>query len=156
MGADSGSPEVMHLMNKDFQKLEMIYEAAERLTAAGIKPAFNMIFGYPGEEERHRQNRFDLIMNICRNYPARGILDQYFHAVSRSAGDGARVRAGNSGAGDDGRMGGFLPALPVLPWLKGKKHAELQIMRDYLRVAFNRIPVGRYERSRLESRRCTK
>jgi radical SAM superfamily enzyme YgiQ (UPF0313 family) len=35
-GADSGSPKVLHLMNKDFQKIETIYEAADRLTQAGI------------------------------------------------------------------------------------------------------------------------
>ena len=32
-GADSGSPKVMHLMNKDFQKLDTIYAAADKLTA---------------------------------------------------------------------------------------------------------------------------
>ena len=29
-GADSGSPKILHEMNKDFQKLETIYEAADR------------------------------------------------------------------------------------------------------------------------------
>src|SRR5262249_23495157 len=48
-GAESGSPHVLHLMNKDFQKLDTIYTAAEKLSAAGIRPSFNMIFGYPGE-----------------------------------------------------------------------------------------------------------
>ena len=32
-GADTGSHEVMHLMNKDFQDLDDIYEAADKLTA---------------------------------------------------------------------------------------------------------------------------
>ena len=48
-GADTGSPKVMQLMNKNFQKLEMIYEAADVLTRAGVRPSFNMIFAYPGE-----------------------------------------------------------------------------------------------------------
>jgi anaerobic magnesium-protoporphyrin IX monomethyl ester cyclase len=56
-GADSGSPKVMHLMNKDFQKLETIYGAADKLTQAGIRPSFNMIFGFPGEGERSGANR---------------------------------------------------------------------------------------------------
>ncbi len=34
-GADSGSPKVLHLMNKDFQKLETIYQAADLLIAGG-------------------------------------------------------------------------------------------------------------------------
>jgi anaerobic magnesium-protoporphyrin IX monomethyl ester cyclase len=149
MGADSGSPEVMHLMNKDFQSLEMVYEAAERLTAAGVKPAFNMIFGYPGEEERHRKESVDLIMNICRTYPRAEFCTNIFTPYP-----GAPVmeRAFELGIQAPDTMEGwadFFPRYQVLPWLKGKKHAELQIMRDYLRIAFNRIPVGRYERSRL-------
>jgi radical SAM superfamily enzyme YgiQ (UPF0313 family) len=149
MGADSGSQEVMHMMNKDFQKLEMVYEAAERLTAAGIKPAFNMIFGYPGEEERHRKESVDLIMNICRTYPKAEFCTNIFTPYP-----GAPVmdRAFELGIQAPDTMEGwadFFPRYQVLPWLRGKKHAELQVMRDYLRIAFNRIPVGRYERSRL-------
>ena len=48
-GAESGSPKVLHLMNKDFQKIETIYQAADKLSQAGIRPSFNMIFGFPGE-----------------------------------------------------------------------------------------------------------
>ena len=55
MGADTGSPKVLKLMNKDFQKLEMIYDAAETLHQAGVRPSFNMIFGYPGEGETERR-----------------------------------------------------------------------------------------------------
>ena len=86
-GADSGSPKVLHLMNKDFQKLDTIYEAADRLSQAGVRPSFNMIFGYPGEGRTERRESIQLIMNVCRKYPGRGILDQHLHAVSRLAGD---------------------------------------------------------------------
>src|SRR5271154_5422830 len=68
-GADSGSPKVLHLMNKDFQKLDTIYEAAGRLTQAGIRPSFNIIFGYPGEGRAERRESIKLVMNICRKYP---------------------------------------------------------------------------------------
>src|SRR3954451_19095884 len=51
-GADSGSKKILHLMNKDFQKIETIYHAADLLTQAGIRPSFNMIFGYPGEGDK--------------------------------------------------------------------------------------------------------
>ena len=36
----------------------------------------------------------------------------------------------------------FFPRYTTLPWLKGKKHQRVQTMRDYLRIAFNRIPIG--------------
>jgi radical SAM superfamily enzyme YgiQ (UPF0313 family) len=68
-GADSGSPKVLHLMNKDFQELDTIYEAANRLTQAGIRPSFNMIFGFPGEGDAERRECIQLIMNVCRRYP---------------------------------------------------------------------------------------
>ncbi len=68
-GADSGSPKVLHLMNKDFQKLSTIYEAADLLSRAGIRPSFNMIFGFPGEGDAERRESMRLVMNVCRRYP---------------------------------------------------------------------------------------
>jgi hypothetical protein len=32
----------------------------------------------------------------------------------------------------------------VLPWLKGREHQRVQNMREYMRVAFHRIPIGKY------------
>jgi anaerobic magnesium-protoporphyrin IX monomethyl ester cyclase len=40
----------------------------------------------------------------------------------------------------------FFPRYTVLPWLKGRKHREVQNMREYLRVAFNRIPIERKQK----------
>ena len=68
-GADSGSVKVMHLMNKDFQKIETIYTAADKLSQAGIRPSFNMIFGFPGEGEAERRESIALIMDVCRRFP---------------------------------------------------------------------------------------
>src|SRR5450432_716151 len=68
-GADTGSMKMMHLMGKDFQNLDDIYGAAEKLTQAGIRPSFNLIFGYPGEGEKERRESVKLMMNICRKYP---------------------------------------------------------------------------------------
>jgi hypothetical protein len=36
----------------------------------------------------------------------------------------------------------FFPRYTILPWLKGKDHRRLQIMRDYLRIAFDRVPIA--------------
>jgi radical SAM superfamily enzyme YgiQ (UPF0313 family) len=146
-GADSGSTRVMHLMNKDFQKLETIYHAAEKLTAAGIKPAFNMIFGYPGEEEKDRRESVALIMDICRKFPKAEFWTNIFTPYP-----GAPVmeRAFELGIDTPKTLEGwtdFFPRYTVLPWLKGKKHLELQIMRDYLRLAFTRGTLGNWQRS---------
>ena len=88
-------------------------------------------------------------MNICRQFPGAEFWTNIFTpypgapVMERAFELGIQVPQTMEGWSD------FFPRYTVLPWLKGKKHREVQIMRDYLRVAFHRVPVGRYERSRL-------
>ena len=98
-------------MNKDFQKLEMIYEAADRLAAAGIKPSFNMIFGYPGEGDKERRESIQLIMNICRQYPGAEFWTNIFTPYPGSPVMERAFELGIQVPQDTGRMVGFLPAL---------------------------------------------
>jgi anaerobic magnesium-protoporphyrin IX monomethyl ester cyclase len=131
------------LMNKDFQKLETIYAAAEKLTLAGIRPSFNMIFGFPGEGPPERGESVRLIMDICRRYPGAEFWTNIFTPypgapiMQRAFELGIEVPKSLEGWAD------FFPRYTVLPWLRGRKHRELQTMRDYLRIAFNRIPIGK-------------
>jgi len=142
-GADSGSPAVLKLMNKDgFQKVETIHMAAEKLTKAGIRPSFNMIFGFPGETENDRHQSVSLIMEICRRYPGAEFWTNIFTPYP-----GAPVmqNAFELGIQAPSTLEGwvdFFPRYTTLPWLKGKQHEQLQTMREYLRVAFNRVPIG--------------
>lgn len=141
-GADSGSKKILHLMNKDFQKLETIYEAADMLSQADIRPSFNMIFGFPGETEVERRESISLIMNICRRYPAAEFWTNIFtpypgSPIMKKAFElGIQVPKTFEGWAD------FFPRHTTLPWLKGKQHERVQRMREYLRVAFNRVPIG--------------
>ncbi len=141
-GVDSGSPEVLHLMNKDFQKIETVYKAADLLTAAGIRPSFNMIFGFPGETEKQRHQSLRLMMDICRRYEHAewwtNIFTPYPGApiMKRAFELGIDVPKSFEGWAD------FFPRYTVLPWLKGKQHQRVQRMREYLRIAFNRVPIA--------------
>jgi anaerobic magnesium-protoporphyrin IX monomethyl ester cyclase len=141
-GAESGSPKVLHLMNKDFQKIETIYEAANRLTQAGIRPSFNVIFGFPGEGEPERRETIQLIMDVCRRYPGAEFWTNIFTPypgapVMRRAFElGIDVPKTFEGWAD------FFPRYTTLPWLNGEKHERVQRMRDYLRIAFNRVPIA--------------
>lgn len=143
-GADSGSERVMHLMNKDFQKLETVYEAADRLTQAGIRPSFNLIFGFPGEEEADLRASIRLAMDICRRYSGAEFWTNIFTPypgspiMKRAFELGIEVPKTLEGWAD------FFPRYTVLPWLKGRKHRELQNMREYLRIAFHRVPIAKY------------
>lgn len=141
-GAESGSQKVLHLMNKDFQKIETIYIAAEKLSRAGIRPSFNMIFGYPGEGEKERHESVALVMDICRRYPGAEFWTNIFTpypgapVMQRAFELGIDVPKTLEGWSD------FFPRYNVLPWLKGRKHREVQKMREYMRIAFNRVPIG--------------
>ena len=37
----------------------------------------------------------------------------------------------------------YFPRYTVLPWLKGRAHRRVQVMRDYLRIAFDRVPIAK-------------
>jgi anaerobic magnesium-protoporphyrin IX monomethyl ester cyclase len=143
-GADTGSPKMMHLMNKDFQDLDTIYQAAEKLTAAGIRPSFNLIFGYPGETEAERRESTRLMMSICRRYPGAEFWTNIFTPypgspiMQRAFELGIEVPKTLAGWAD------FFPRYTVLPWLKGREHHRVQNMREYMRVAFHRVPIGKY------------
>lgn len=142
-GADSGSPKVLHLMNKDFQKLETIYHAAERLSEAGIRPSFNMIFGFPGEGPKERRESIRLIMDVCRKYPGAEFWTNIFTpypgapVMNRAFELGIELPKTLEGWTD------FFPRYTKLPWLNGREHQRVQTMREYLRIAFNRVPIGR-------------
>src|SRR5579872_417569 len=143
-GADTGSLKMMSLMNKDFQDLDCIYGAAEKLTAAGVRPSFNLIFGYPGEGEKERQESVALMMNICRRFPGAEFWTNIFTPypgspiMQRAFELGIEVPQTLAGWAD------FFPRYTVLPWLKGREHQRVQNMREYMRVAFHRVPIGRY------------
>ena len=71
MGAESASPKILKLMNKGFQDIEGIHGAAEKCLEGGIKPSYNIIFGYPGEGEGERRETVEFILDVCRRYPGR-------------------------------------------------------------------------------------
>jgi anaerobic magnesium-protoporphyrin IX monomethyl ester cyclase len=145
-GADTGSPKVMRLMNKTFQNLDMIHDAADRLTKAGLRPSFNLIFAYPGEGRQERRESIKLVMDICRKYPGAEFWTNIFTPYP-----GAPImeRAFELGIDVPKRLedwAAFFPRYTVLPWLKGREHQRVQTMREYMRLAFNRIPIGRLPR----------
>jgi radical SAM superfamily enzyme YgiQ (UPF0313 family) len=148
-GVDSGSPAILAAMNKTFQDFESIYESAERCLEAGIRPSFNIIFGYPGEGRTEQRQTVDFMMDVCRRYPGAEFWTNIFtpypgSPIMRRAEElGIQMPASLEGWAD------FFPRYTVLPWLKGSEHQRLQVMRDYLRIAFDRVPIAADTRDRL-------
>jgi radical SAM superfamily enzyme YgiQ (UPF0313 family) len=147
-GVDSGSPKILKAMNKDFQDFDSIYESAARCLAADIRPSFNIIFAYPGEGPAERRQTVSFMMDVCRRFPGAEFWTNIFTPypgspiMEQAAEIGIEVPDSLEGWAD------FFPRYTVLPWLKGSDHRRLQTMRDYLRIAFDRIPIAADTRDR--------
>ncbi len=147
-GVDSGSPKILKLMNKTFQDFDDIYACAGRCLQAGIRPSFNIIFAYPGEGLVELRQTISFIMDVCRRFPGAEFWTNIFTPypgspiMERAEEIGIQVPSSLEGWAD------FFPRYTVLPWLKGRDHRRLQVMRDYLRIAFDRIPIAADTRDR--------
>jgi anaerobic magnesium-protoporphyrin IX monomethyl ester cyclase len=147
-GVDSGSPKILKAMNKDFQDFESIYESAARCLEAGIRPSFNIIFAYPGEGKAERRQTVDFMMDVCRRFPGSEFWTNIFTPypgspiMEQAKEIGIEVPETLEGWAD------FFPRYTQLPWLKGRDHRRLQVMRDYLRIAFDRVPIAADTRDR--------
>ncbi|HTC48541.1 MAG TPA: radical SAM protein [Candidatus Aquilonibacter sp.] len=67
-GTESASQEVLTMMNKRFQHVDQMVETARKTYLAGIHVVFNIILGYPGETETHRQQTFRIMSDIAKEY----------------------------------------------------------------------------------------
>jgi anaerobic magnesium-protoporphyrin IX monomethyl ester cyclase len=147
-GVDSGSEKILKLMNKTFQDFDSIYESASRCLEAGIRPSFNIIFAYPGEGRRERRETIDFMMDVCRRFPGAefwtNIFTPYPGSPIMEQAQELGIQVPNSLEG----WADFFPRYTVLPWLSGREHNRLQVMRDYLRIAFDRVPIAADTRKR--------
>ena len=147
-GVDSGSEKILKLMNKTFQDFDSIYESAARCLHAGIRPSFNIIFAYPGEGKKERRETIDFMMDVCRRFPGAEFWTNIFTPypgspiMERAQELGIQVPDSLEGWAD------FFPRYTVLPWLTGRDHKRVQVMRDYLRIAFDRVPIAADTRKR--------
>jgi len=67
-GTESASPEVLRHMNKAHQHIPDMFEAARKCKLAGIRVTYNLIFGYPGEEDRHRRETLKVMGEIAERF----------------------------------------------------------------------------------------
>ena len=125
-GTESGFAEVLAAMNKRHQEIPDISEAVRKCRLAGIRVTLNLIFGYPGEEERHRRETLRVMGEIAARYdnvtfspnifvPYPGIpiwpeLKSRGLAEPASLSEWADIELGKNS----------------LPWLGGRSYAELK------------------------------
>ena len=65
---NAGFAEVLKWMNKRHLYIPDIGEAARKCARAGIRVTLNLIFGYPGEEERHRRETLRVMSDIAARF----------------------------------------------------------------------------------------
>jgi radical SAM superfamily enzyme YgiQ (UPF0313 family) len=148
-GVDSGSPTILKAMNKDFQDFESIYESAARCIEAGIRPSFNIIFAFPGEGAKERRETVTFMMDVCRKFPGAEFWTNIFTPYPGSPIFQRTAEIGIEPPVSLEAWADFFPRYTQLPWLKGKDHRRLQVTREYLRMGFDRIPIGADTRTRI-------
>lgn len=134
-GTESGSPEVLERMNKRHQHIEDIAEAARKCERAGIRVTLNLIFAYPGEEERDRRETLRVMgeiaarhrnvtfsANVFTPYPGIPIWPELIERGLRQPQTLAEWADINLGASE-------------LPWLRGKPFGRLRRDIEYFLLA---------------------
>ena len=135
-------------MNKEFQDFDSIYESASRCLEAGIRPSFNIIFAYPGEGRQERRETVEFMMDVCRRFPGAEFWTNIFTPYPGSPIMQQAKEIGIEPPKSFEGWADFFPRYTTLPWLNGREHKRLQVMRDYLRIAFDRVPIAADKRGR--------
>ena len=148
-GAESASAKVLAAMHKDFQKLDTIHTAARKCIEAGIRPSFNIIFGFPGEGRAERRETVRFISDVSTRYRGAEFWTNIFTPYPGSPALDEAVKLGVEPPQTLAGWADYFPRYTTLPWLKGREHRRVQTMRDYLRVAFDRKPIASDRRSSL-------
>ncbi len=81
-GTESASPEVLKRMNKPHQHIPDMFEAARKCAAANIRVTYNLIFGFPGEDDVHQEGNAANYGADRGTLPERQLFSESLHALS--------------------------------------------------------------------------
>ena len=148
-GTESASQEVLAMMNKRFQHVEQMVETARKTHLAGIHVVFNIILGYPGETEAHRQQTFRTMTDIAREYPNVSFSPNIFTPYP---GIPIWPQLKEMGVREPQSLEEWETlalGANVLPWLRGEElrrlHRSLEyfLLNNQIRKVTNKIPWAR-------------
>ena len=122
-----------------------VHLAVRKLEFGLLLTSFSLI---RARGKHERRETIDFMMDVCRRfhgaefwtniftpYPGSPIMEQAQEL-------GIQVPDSLEGWAD------FFPRYTVLPWLSGREHNRLQVMRDYLRIASIGVPIAADTRKR--------
>jgi anaerobic magnesium-protoporphyrin IX monomethyl ester cyclase len=130
-GTESTSEPVLKLMNKRHQRVNEMFETAQKTSLAGIRVTFNLIFGYPGETEADRLVTFRTMSDIARQFSNVSFSPNIFTPYP---GIPIWPQLRELGVPEPKSLSEWME-MPLgsnmLPWLRDKELARLQRMLDY-------------------------
>lgn len=144
IGAESGSDDVLRSVNKvRFQGTKVLYEVAEKCHRANIRCTFSLIFALPDETDADQRQTLAMMREIKARFP-----NTEFHSNIYTPYPGAPnfKRALDMGLREPRSLeewADFYPKFQRLPWVDEKRHAQIQRMRDYIRIAYGMDTVRR-------------
>jgi len=125
-GTESASPEILRRMSKAHQHIPDMFEAARKCQQAGIRVTYNLIFGYPGEEDRHRRETLKVMGEIAERFDNVGFSPNVFTPYP---GIPIWPQLRNMGLPEPQSLLEWADidlGINKLPWLQGKSFASLQ------------------------------
>jgi anaerobic magnesium-protoporphyrin IX monomethyl ester cyclase len=149
IGAESGSDDVLRSVNKvRFQGTQVLHDVSEKCHRAGIRCTFSLIFALPDETDADQRQTLAMIREIKGRFP-----NTEFHSNIYTPYPGAPnfKRALDMGLREPQTLeewADFYPKFQRLPWVDEKRHAQIQRMRDYIRIAYGMDTVRRKSRMR--------
>jgi anaerobic magnesium-protoporphyrin IX monomethyl ester cyclase len=140
-GAESGSDAVLKSIEKK-SDIKSTLAAVERCKAAGIRASFGFIFGLPAETESDLLQTLELIGRIYQSYDRADCYTNIFTPYPGSPAWRESIDKGLVPPHTFEEWAEFYPRLQVLPWLNGRKHEQLQAIRQYIRFGYPQVKVG--------------
>ena len=124
-----------------------------RARLAVLRPAFGLrstsSSPFRAKTRKERRETIHFMMDVCRRFPGAEFWTNIFTPYpgspifERTTELGIEMPTSLEGWAD------FFPRYTRLPWLDGAEHERLQVTRDYLRIAFDRIPIRADRRGKI-------
>lgn len=149
IGAESGSEDVLRSVNKvRFQGTKVLHDVAEKCYRAGIRCVFSLIFALPDETDADQRQTLAMVREIKSKFPT-----TEFHSNIYTPYPGAPnfQRALTMGLREPRSLeewADFYPKFQRLPWIDERRHAQIQRMRNYIRIGYGTSTVRRKSRLR--------
>ena len=130
-GTESAAEEVLELMNKPHQRVPDMYETARKCQLAGIKATFNLIIGYPGENESHRAETLRVMGEISRGFSSVSFSPNIFTPYPGIAIWNQLRQMGLQEPQSLREWANMPLGKNLLPWLQGSEYLRTKRMLSY-------------------------